>query len=54
MAELLLAGKVDEGCIVSVPISGSDCATVSCPSTAPFPVGCNVTMGGSDCTACVA
>jgi hypothetical protein len=48
-------GQVDEGCVVnvSVPVSG-DCVWVSCPSNAPYPVGCSITMGGADCRGCVA
>lgn len=48
-------GEVDEGCInkVTVQISG-DCVSVTCPASAPYPVGCKITMGGSDCRGCVA
>ena len=38
--------------IVTVPVSG-DCMWVSCPANAPYPVGCNITMGGGDCRGCV-
>jgi len=48
-------GQVDEGCVVSVNVNlKGDCLTVSCPSHAPYPVGCNITMGGGDCRGCVA
>jgi len=48
-------GEVDETCskTVTVTVSG-DCVSVSCPSSAPYPVGCNITMGGGDCRGCVA
>lgn len=48
-------GLVDEGCKITVNVNVSgDCVTVSCPSNAPYPVGCNITMGGGDCRGCVA
>jgi hypothetical protein len=34
--------------------TGKDCITMSCPSCAPFPVGCQLTFSGSDMTGCVA
>jgi len=46
-------GEVDEGCVVTVTVSG-DCTVVTCPPKAPYPVGCNITMSGSDCRGCVA
>jgi len=48
-------GQVDEGCMVSVKVYlNGDCLTASCPAMAPYPVGCNITMGGGDCRGCVA
>ncbi|MBI5511063.1 MAG: putative metal-binding motif-containing protein [Deltaproteobacteria bacterium] len=50
-------GAADEGCpcneTVSVDLTG-DCLTVACPSWAPYPVGCAITMGGDDNRGCVA
>jgi hypothetical protein len=46
---------VDEGCIVTVNVNiDGDCVWASCPSSAPYVVGCNITMGGKDCRGCVA
>ncbi len=49
--------QVDEGCPVAVNVSvtlTTDCASVSCPPEAPFPVGCAITMDGDDTRGCVA
>jgi hypothetical protein len=48
-------GQVDEGCVVIVQVDlDGDCVWASCPSSAPHPVGCNITMAGGDCRGCVA
>lgn len=46
-------GQIDEGCPVKVAFSG-DCVWVTCPASAPYPVGCSITMDGGDCRGCVA
>ena len=38
---------------VTVNING-DCVTASCPSQAPYPVGCNIQLAGGDSRGCVA
>lgn len=46
---------VDEGCIVDVSIFlVGDCITASCPSTHPYPVGCDVFFSPGDDRGCVA
>ena len=48
-------GKVDEGCAVLAILSvAGDCVARTCPSAAPYPVGCNITMAGSDSRGCAA
>jgi hypothetical protein len=50
-------GVPDDGCPppvdVAVDLDG-DCVTATCPAAAPFPVGCDITMAGSDTRGCVA
>jgi hypothetical protein len=40
------------GC-VDVPVNVQDCGYVTCPTEAPYPVGCSITMGGTDSRGCV-
>jgi len=48
-------GQVDEDCIVTVNVDiDGDCVWASCPSSAPYPVGCNINMAGGDCRGCIA
>ena len=50
-------GQIDNGCPTTVTLNlniDGDCVTASCPSNAPFPVGCNVTFSGGDSRGCVA
>lgn len=48
-------GEVDEGCIVTVNVNiDGDCVWAACPASAPHPVGCKITMAGSDCRGCIA
>jgi hypothetical protein len=50
-------GEIDEDCPVVVDVAidiDGDCVTASCPSEAPFPVGCSITLAGGDERGCVA
>ena len=48
-------GEVDELCVIDVTVDiDGDCVSASCPPQAPYPVGCNISMAGSDSRGCVA
>jgi hypothetical protein len=47
------SGTVDACDCMDVAVNVADCGTASCPPDYPFPVGCNITMGGSDSRGCV-
>jgi hypothetical protein len=48
-------GAVDEQCVIELTVDiDGDCVTASCPPQAPYPIGCNITMAGSDPNGCVA
>ena len=38
---------------IDVAVNVADCGSVMCPSTNPYPIGCSITMGGSDSRGCV-
>jgi hypothetical protein len=50
-------GTIDDGCpgTVELPVDlAGDCVSVSCPASAPYPVGCMIAMEGEDPRGCVA
>ncbi len=43
------------GKVITVPVNiKGDCVTATCPSHAPYPVGCNIKLAGGDPRGCVA
>jgi hypothetical protein len=48
-------GVIDDGCSLTVPVDiDGDCLYAYCPPQAPYPIGCNIIMDGSDSRGCVA
>jgi hypothetical protein len=47
------SGPVDACDCKDIAVDVADCGSVSCPPDHPFPVACNITMGGSDSRGCV-
>jgi hypothetical protein len=47
-------GLVDEGCYLDAEVDlDGDCLSAFCPAQAPNPIGCQITMEGSDARGCV-
>lgn len=46
-------GTVDACDCTDVAVHVADCGTVNCPADHPFPVACEISMGGSDSRGCV-
>jgi hypothetical protein len=38
---------------IDITVSVGDCGSVTCPTEYPYPVGCSITMGGTDTRGCV-
>ena len=38
---------------IDIAVSVADCGSVTCPAAYPYPVGCSITMGGTDSRGCV-
>ena len=47
--------RIDEaGCVQRLFGNGEDCVRVSCPSIAPYPIGCVITVNGGSDRVCIA